>query len=142
MTEVDDAKGYFAIREKFTSSNSTRDSDYTSNHSPLSSTATMASIAALQYLPIPLLVLSPHKTVMLANEAMGRLLGTGFESAASQDCSRTEVLQGKHMTDLGIDLLERRAQITRSWDVRLTWNKSFVSHVVNMLIGFPRSRRR
>ena len=125
MTEVDDAKGYFAIGERSTSSNSTGDSDYTSNHSPLSSTATLASIAALQYLPIPLLVLSPQKTVMLANEAIGRLLGTGFESAASQECSITEVLQDKRMTDLGIDLLEHRAQITRSWEVRLTWNKEF-----------------
>ena len=138
MAEVDDAEGRFAIGEKSGSSNSTRDSDRMPNHSPLSSTTTVASITALQYLPIPLLVLSSQKTVILANEAMGRLLGIGFKSAASQECTITEFLRDKRMTDLGIDILQHHAQSTIPWEVRLVWNNSIINYVANMLIGLPR----
>jgi hypothetical protein len=77
----------------------------------------MASLTALQYLPVPLLVLSSMKTVVLANEAMGRLLGIDFESAAFHDLSISEVLQGKSMGDLGIDILQNGSPILVSWEV-------------------------
>lgn len=78
----------------------------------------MASLTALQYLPVPILVLSSLKTVVVANEAMGRLLGIDFESTAFHDLSISEVLQDKSMGDLGIDILQHGSPILISWEVR------------------------
>lgn len=80
----------------------------------------MASLAALQYLPIPLLVLSSQKTVVLANEAMGRLLGIDFESTASHSSSITEVLQDKPIGDLGVDILQNGSPLLITWEVSAT----------------------
>jgi hypothetical protein len=78
----------------------------------------MASLTALQYLPVPLLVLSSLKTVVLANEAMGRLLGIDFESTTLHDSSISEVLLEKSIGDLGIDILQNGSPILVSWEVR------------------------
>jgi hypothetical protein len=78
----------------------------------------MASLTALQYLPVPLLVLSSLKTVVIANEAMGRLLGIDFESTTLHDSSISDVLQEKSMGDLGIDILQNGSPILVSWEVR------------------------
>lgn len=78
----------------------------------------MTSLTALQYLPVPLLVLSSLKTVVLANEAMGRLLGIDFESTAFHGLSITEVLRDKSAGDLGIDILQNGSPILVSWEVR------------------------
>jgi len=78
----------------------------------------MASLTALQYLPVPLMVLSSLKTVVVANEAMGRLLGIDFESTAFHDLSISEVLQDKSMGELGIDILQNGSPILISWEVR------------------------
>jgi hypothetical protein len=78
----------------------------------------MMSLAALQYLPVPLIVLSSMKTVVLANEAMGRLLGIDFENVAFQDLSISEGLQDKSMADLGIDILQNGSPILVPWEVR------------------------
>ncbi|KAF2869340.1 putative histidine kinase HHK6p [Massariosphaeria phaeospora] len=75
----------------------------------------IASLTALQYLPIPLLVLSSARTVVLANEYMGRLLGIDFESTATEGSSITEVLQGKDIGELGIDILQNGSPILVSW---------------------------
>ncbi|KAF2850812.1 putative histidine kinase group protein-like protein [Plenodomus tracheiphilus IPT5] len=76
----------------------------------------MASLAALQYLPVPLLVLSSAKTVVLANEAMGRLLDIEFESTAIHRLSITEVLQEKSMSELGIDILQNGSPVLVTWE--------------------------
>ncbi|KAH7408268.1 hypothetical protein DE146DRAFT_752408 [Phaeosphaeria sp. MPI-PUGE-AT-0046c] len=81
-----------------------------------SPTTAMASLTALQYLPVPLVVLSSLKTVVVANEAMGRLLGIGFESTAFHDLSISEALQDKSMGDLGIDILQNGSPILVSWE--------------------------
>jgi hypothetical protein len=78
----------------------------------------MASLTALQYLPVPLLVLSSLKTVVLANEAMGRLLGIDFESTTLHDLSISEVLLEKSIGDLGVDILQNGSPILVSWEVR------------------------
>ena len=78
----------------------------------------MASLAALQYLPIPLLVLSSQKTVVLANEAMGRLLSIDFESTTFHDSSIAEILQDKPISDLGIDILQHGSPLLITWEVR------------------------
>jgi hypothetical protein len=79
----------------------------------------LASLTALQYLPVPILVLSSAKTVVIANEAMGRLLGIDFESTAFHDLSISEVLQDKSMADLGVDILQNGSPILVSWEVRV-----------------------
>jgi PAS domain-containing protein len=115
MTEPE---GYFAIgeRARSVSPDSIR-SDSMSIHLTTPS-ATTASLVALQYLPVPILVLSSEKTVVLANEAMGRLLGIDFESI--QDLSISEVLQDKTMGELGVDILQNGSPILVTWEVRST----------------------
>jgi hypothetical protein len=83
---------------------------------PLSTT--MASLTALQYLPIPVLVLASTKTVVLANEAMGRLLDIDFESAVHDSMTITDLLYGMNMGDLGIDILQNGSPILVTWEVR------------------------
>lgn len=80
-------------------------------------TATVASLTALQYLPVPVLVLSSEKTVILANEAMTRLLDIDFESTVYQESSITDVLVDKTMGELGIDILQNGSPILITWEV-------------------------
>jgi hypothetical protein len=89
----------------------------------LSPTTTLASLTALQYLPVPLLVLSSLKTVVVANEAMGRLLGIDFESTAFHDLSISDALQDRSMGDLGIDILQNGSPILVSWEVRTSHSR-------------------
>jgi hypothetical protein len=123
MTEsngTDIEGGYFDLGERPRSkspSMSIRSSDSLSIRLP-SPTTTMASLTALQYLPVPLLVLTSLKTVVIANEAMGRLLGIDFESTTLHDSSISDVLQEKSMGDLGIDILQNGSPILVSWEVR------------------------
>jgi PAS domain-containing protein len=119
MTEPDSADGgYFDIGERDRArslSPGSVHSDSMSMHLT-SPSATLASLTALQYLPVPILVLSSEKTVVLANEAMGRLLGIDFESV--QDLSISEVLQDKTMGELGVNILQNGSPILVTWEVR------------------------
>jgi len=110
--------GYFPMLDR--SGSESPDSIRSSTMSiPMSSpTVTTAAVAALQYLPVPLLVLSTQKTVVLANEAMGRLLDIDFESTATHELSISEVLQDKTMGELGIDILQNGSPILVTWEVR------------------------
>ncbi|PSN63467.1 hypothetical protein BS50DRAFT_679732 [Corynespora cassiicola Philippines] len=112
-----DGEGYFNLRDRSAHSpaGSIRSSDSLSIHLPQPS-ATLTALTALQYLPIPLLVLSSEKTVVLANEAMGRLLGIDFESTAIDGVSVTENLHGKSMGELGIDILQNGSPILVPWE--------------------------
>jgi hypothetical protein len=103
-------------------SSSIHSSDSLSIHM-LSPTTTLASLTALQYLPVPLLVLSSLKTVVVANEAMGRLLGIDFESTAFHDLSISDALQDRSMGDLGIDILQNGSPILVSWEVRTSHSR-------------------
>ncbi|KAL8906141.1 MAG: hypothetical protein Q9171_006397 [Xanthocarpia ochracea] len=85
--------------------------------------AAEAALAALQYLPTPLLVLSTWKTVVLANEAMGRLLGldvkqqehlTGADEKEQVPIS--DILRGQSLSQIGIDMLQDGQRIWVSWD--------------------------
>jgi len=114
-------EGYFALGERPRSrsrSSSIRSTDSLTIHLP-SPTTTMASLTAMQYLPVPVLVLSSLKTVIVANEAMGRLLDIDFESTAFHDLSISEVLQDRSMGELGIDILQNGSPILISWEVRI-----------------------
>jgi hypothetical protein len=59
------------------------------------------------------------KTIVLANEAMGRLLGIDFESTAFHGQSVSEILEDKSVGDLGIDILQNGSPILVSWEVRI-----------------------
>ncbi|KAL6711984.1 hypothetical protein ACN47E_003027 [Coniothyrium glycines] len=78
--------------------------------------ATVASLTALQYLPVPVLVLSSEKAVLLANEAMGRLLDIDFASTAYHESTITAVLGDKTMGELGIDILQNGSPVLISWE--------------------------
>lgn len=87
--------------------------------------AAEAALSALQYLPTPILVLSSFKTIILANEAMGRLLGLDSlgEDNVQEDESRTpsrareDLLRGQSLSQIGIDVIEDGQSIWVSWEV-------------------------
>ncbi|KAK8222990.1 hypothetical protein BKA81DRAFT_404648 [Phyllosticta paracitricarpa] len=95
------------------------------NMSPTPTTTSMA-FAALQYLPVPMLVLSSTKTVVLANEAMGRLLNLEKCALDLQDMdivrTVTDTLYGRTMSEIGVDMLQDGSPIWISWEVRATPN--------------------
>lgn len=100
---------------------------------PPSRTETDTALIALQYLPMPVLVLSSAKQVILANDAMGRLLGIEMyreddlelETPPSDDASNTvvpqevqsasEILHGRTLEELGLDLLQQGSAMTVAW---------------------------
>jgi len=98
---------------------------------PPSQPKTELAFAALQYLPMPVLVLSSAHTVVLANEAMGRLFGIDIAAAeedaeddgdelSKQDThevrSATDILYGTTLAQLGVDLLQNGSAVFVSWD--------------------------
>ncbi|KAH0609175.1 uncharacterized protein H6S33_001403 [Morchella sextelata] len=96
---------------------------------PPTSGASLA-FTALQFLPTPLLVLGRNKTVVLANEAMGRLLGmeppnqnvnrlAGAAVKEPSSPSITELLQGKDLSELGVNILQRDSPLWVSWELFL-----------------------
>lgn len=87
------------------------------------------AFTALQYLPMPVMVLSSTKHIVLANEAIGRLLGIDLDEAEEEEEDKTEpqpeeldaestadILQGKTLGELGIDLLQGGNAVFVSWE--------------------------
>lgn len=88
------------------------------------------AFTALQYLPMPVIVLSSTKHIILANEAIGRLLGIDLgedendapegeddTNEEEQDAESTaDLLQGKTLGELGIDLLQGGNAVFVSWE--------------------------
>ena len=79
-----------------------------------------AAFAALQYLPTPLIVLSNTKTIILANGAMGRLLGLdsleGLSEEGPESGPVTEMLMGQSLTQVGVDMVQDGQPIWVSWE--------------------------
>lgn len=75
------------------------------------------ALAALQYLPTPLIILSSMKTVVLANEAMGRLLHLHEEP--NHHVSPTQLLAGKSLSQVGIDMIQDGRLLWVTWDTFL-----------------------
>jgi PAS domain-containing protein len=95
---------------------------------PPESQASLA-FTALQYLPMPVMVLSSTKHIVLANEAIGRLLGIDLDEAEDEEEDKNEpqpeeldaestadILQGKTLGELGIDLLQGGNAVFVSWE--------------------------
>ena len=88
--------------------------------------AAEAALTALQYLPTPLLVLSSLRTVVLANEAMGRLLGLDTTRPSQQDLHDAdeeeltpwEMLRGQSLSQIGIDMIQDGNAVLVNWEVR------------------------
>ena len=84
-----------------------------------------AALAALQHMPTPLVVLSNWKTVILANDAMGRLLGLdavedGHEVAQEDGQYEkppvTDMLRGQSLSQIGVDILQDGQRIWVDWE--------------------------
>ena len=76
------------------------------------------ALTALQYLPTPLLVLSSLKTILLANESMGRLLGLRNivgETGGAND-TVTDILKGQTLSQIGIDMISDGVPVWVSWE--------------------------
>lgn len=80
----------------------------------VSSTAELA-LAALQYLPTPLIVLSSFKTIVMSNEAMGRLL-TLTDDERDHHISPTQLLAGKSLAQIGVSMLQDGTLLWVTWD--------------------------
>jgi hypothetical protein len=103
------------------------DSDITAQKIQSTPATTTTVIAALQYLPVPVIVLSSLYTVVLANEAMGRLLGlqaAGLMNEGERDSVNSipasDLLQGKTLQELGVTMLQNGLPIWVSWGVGYT----------------------
>lgn len=74
------------------------------------STADLA-LVAMQYLPTPLIVLNNLKTIVLANDAMGRLMALDeaddeVDATSDDGLSSTDKLKGKSLSQIGIDVMQ------------------------------------
>ncbi|KAG6226021.1 hypothetical protein E4U26_002635 [Claviceps purpurea] len=78
------------------------------------------AISAMQYLPVPVLVLDDSKTVVLANEAMGRMMGLSLETSSDgAPATAFEQLRGKSLSQVGIDMLQNGHPVWITWDTFL-----------------------
>ncbi|VBB72469.1 Putative signal transduction histidine-protein kinase [Podospora comata] len=77
------------------------------------------AFSALQFLPVPVLVLDGLKTVALANEAMGRLLGMIPENVGADGDGMVpvvDILRGKTLAQVGIDLVQDGVPVWLDWE--------------------------
>lgn len=95
------------------------------NHSPrlqIPGTPSLGGLAmaAVQYLPYPLMVLDNQKKLVMANEAMGRLLDIeDREPGNGEETSIVERLWGKTLSEMGIDVLQNGRPVWVIWDTFL-----------------------
>ncbi|KAI9171808.1 autoinducer 2 sensor kinase/phosphatase luxQ [Paramyrothecium foliicola] len=79
------------------------------------------AFSAMQYLPVPTIVLNNLKTVVLANEAMGRMLGVVPQDldANDNDFDTIDRLRGQSLSQVGIDMLQDGRPVWVTWEVFL-----------------------
>lgn len=86
-------------------------------------TSGQLAFSAMQFLPVPVLVLNNLKTVVLANEAMGKLLGIVSDTGEGIGCDGTsEVLDkllGQSLTQVGIDMAQNGKPVWVAWEAYL-----------------------
>jgi PAS domain S-box-containing protein len=131
------AEDYFSAKgsEAGSSPSGRRRASLSINIPPLHQRADVA-LLALQYLPMPCLVLTSNKTIVLANESMGRLLGIedepqeeapGSDGTETQEKrhsqigssgsrSATDVLYGMSLAQLGVDLMQNGSAVFMAWE--------------------------
>lgn len=78
------------------------------------------AFSALHFLPVPVLVLNNLKTVVLANEAMGRLMGMPADSNDGDDLAHgVGNLTGQSLSQVGIDMLQNGRPVFIAWETFL-----------------------
>lgn len=78
------------------------------------------AFSTLQFLPVPVLVLNNLKTVVLANEAMGRLMGMSSDSNDGDDLAHgVGSLTGQSLSQVGIDMLQNGRPVFIAWETFL-----------------------
>jgi PAS domain S-box-containing protein len=86
---------------------------------PLAPSPAQLAFSALQYLPYPLMVLDGLKTLVMANEAMGRLLDikdTDGDVANDDGLLISDRLRGQTLSQLGIDMLQDGRPVWVTWE--------------------------
>ena len=74
------------------------------------------AFSAMQFLPVPFLVLSSLKRIALANEAMGRLLGMVQGPAGETDMAALDLLRGQALSQLGLEVIQEDQLISFDWE--------------------------
>lgn len=78
------------------------------------------AFSAMLYHPVPTLVLNSLKTVVLANEALGRMLGIVDEDVDEENASLTlEHIRGQTLAQVGIDMLQDGRPVWVAWETML-----------------------
>jgi PAS domain S-box-containing protein len=90
------------------------------------------AFSAMQFLPVPLLVLSSLKTVVLANEAMGRLLGIIPDETEGGAATTSDHLRGHGLSQVGVDMVQDGRPVWINWERFLD---SLVSEKTNLQRG-------
>lgn len=74
----------------------------------------------MQYLPVPTIVLNNLKTVVLANDAIGRMMGLIPEDGPDDGAPATiDRLRGQTLSQIGIDMLQEGRPIWVTWEAFL-----------------------
>lgn len=77
------------------------------------------AFSAMQYLPYPLMVLNGLKILVMANEAMGRLLDIedlDGDTASDDGILASDRLRGQTLSQMGIDMLQGGRPVWVSWE--------------------------
>jgi len=84
---------------------------------------TETAFTAMQYLPMPIVVLGPLKTVVLANDAMGRLLDIDLAHGialptrgAEAYAAISESIHGQTLPQIGVDAIANGDPVFINWD--------------------------
>ena len=117
---TDRLEGYFGVRKERPQPPRTARSSSSQHGRPKDYIHSGTAIAALRYLPLPILVLSNEKTVVLANEYMGKVLGLpehGYESSDDRnDTTAEELLYGRTLNQIGVDLVQDGQRVWVAWE--------------------------
>lgn len=80
-------------------------------------TPSQLAFSTMQYLPVPVIVINNLKTVVLANEAMGRMMGLISETTSQDDATVSiECLRGQTLSQVGIDMLQDGRPVWITWE--------------------------
>ncbi|TWU73933.1 hypothetical protein ED733_004379 [Metarhizium rileyi] len=94
-------------------------------------TAGQLAFSAMQYLPVPVIVLNNLKTVVLANEAMGRMMGLTSETAPpGAVAAALDHLHGQTLSQVGIDMLQDGRPVWINWE-------SFLDNLIREVDSHP-----
>ncbi|KAL2210625.1 hypothetical protein CC79DRAFT_524736 [Sarocladium strictum] len=77
------------------------------------------AFSAMQYLPVPVMILNNLKTVVQTNEAMARMLGLLVDGTEEDSSIVLDQLRGQTLSQVGIDMLQDGRPVWLTWDTFL-----------------------